>query len=271
MHTPMNPIRVGPSLGRTVYGQGPEKVLVFHDWMGDAANYEPIIPYLDPTARTYVFVDARGYGSSRHLTGAYTADEMASDAFRLVDELAWTRFHVVGHSMGGLVAQRMAVDDWNSGTRRIKSVVAVTPVSADGYPADESTRTFLWNLIGQRDLSEQAFALLTGQRLLAAWARAKTNRHLQTSATEALRGYYRMWLETDFSEEARKAEIATPFLVIGGRQDLPGFQEDHLRKTFGHWYPNVEFAFIADAGHYPMHETPVYLATLVEGFIGRHR
>jgi hypothetical protein len=63
-----------------------------------------------------------------------------------------------------------------------------------------------------------------------------------------------MWLETDFSEEARKAEIATPFLVIGDRQDLPGFQEDHLRKTFGHWYPNVEFAFIADAGHYPMHE-----------------
>ncbi|NJS36834.1 MAG: alpha/beta fold hydrolase [Brachymonas sp.] len=89
------------------------------------------MPYLDPTAHTYVFADARGYGTSRHLTGAYTADEMASDAFRLVDELGWTRFHVVGHSMTGLVAQRMAVDDWNSGIRRIKTVVAVTPGEID--------------------------------------------------------------------------------------------------------------------------------------------
>jgi hypothetical protein len=32
-----------------------------------------------------------------------------------------------------------------------------------------------------------------------------------------------MWLQTDFSEEVRVATIDTPLLVIGGRQDLPGF------------------------------------------------
>jgi pimeloyl-ACP methyl ester carboxylesterase len=117
-------------------------------------------------------------------------------------------------------------------------------------------------------LSEQGFALLTGQRLSPAWGRLKTARHLQTSTTEAMKGYYRMWLETDFSAEVRRARVGTPFLVIGGRQDLPGFQEGHLRKTFGAWYPNVEFTFIADAGHYPMHETPVYLASLLERFLG---
>jgi pimeloyl-ACP methyl ester carboxylesterase len=117
-------------------------------------------------------------------------------------------------------------------------------------------------------LSEQGFALLTGQRLSPAWGRLKTARHLQTSTTEAMKGYYRMWLETDFSAEVRRARVGTPFLVIGGRQNLPGFQEGHLRKTFGAWYPNVEFTFIADAGHYPMHETPVYLASLLERFLG---
>jgi pimeloyl-ACP methyl ester carboxylesterase len=113
--------------------------------------------------------------------------------------------------------------------------------------------------------------MLTGQRLTPAWERGKTNRHLQTSTAEALKGYYRMWLETDFSIEVRKAKVGTPFLVIGGRQDLPGFQEAHLRNTFGTWFADVEFAFITDAGHYPMQETPVYLASLIERFLGDHR
>ena len=154
---------------------------------------------------------------------------------------------------------------------RLKSVVAVTPVAADGYPADDATKQFLWDLIGDRNLSEQGFSLLTGQRLSSAWTRAKTNRHLQTSTPAALEGYYRMWLQTDFSEEARRANIETPFLVIGGRQDILGFQEPHLQNTFGEWYPNVDFTFVTDAGHYPMQEAPIYLAALIERFLNAHR
>lgn len=260
-----------PILGHSVYGQGAEKVMIFHDWMGDAANYEPLIPYLDPVSYTYVFADVRGYGKSRHLAGAYSAEEVTADAFRLANTLGWKRFHVIGHSMTGMAVQRMAVDDHISGAKRLKSVIAITPVSADGYPADEGTKKFLWDLIGQRNLSEQGFFALTGQRLSPAWGRVKTNRHFQTSTEEALKGYYRMWLETDFSAEARKAKVDAPFLVIGGRQDLPGFQEAHLRKTLGVLYPNVEFTFITDAGHYPMHETPVYLASLIEKYLAAHR
>jgi pimeloyl-ACP methyl ester carboxylesterase len=260
-----------PILGRSHYGNGREKVLVFHDWMGDSANYEPLIPYLDPSTYTYVFADVRGYGKSRHLTGDYSVDEVAADAFRLADELNWQRFHLIGHSMTGMVAQRMALDDWTSGAKRLKRVVAITPVSADGYPADEGTKKFLWDLIHERNLSEQGFSMLTGQRLSTTWGRVKTNRHFQTSSEEALKGFYRMWLESDFSQDVRKARVGTPFLVIGGRQDLPGFQEEHLRKTFGAWYANLQFAFITDAGHYPMHETPVYLASLIEQFLDADR
>lgn len=67
------------------------------------------------------------------------------------------------------------------------------------------------------------------------------------------------------------AHFDTPLLVIGSRQDPPGFQEPHLRQTFGEWYPNVEFAFVTDAGHYPMQEAPIYLATLIEQFLDAHR
>lgn len=239
--------------------------------MGTAASYDPLIPYLNLDLYTYAFADLRGYGTSRHFLGTYTVDEVAADAFYLADSLGWTDFHVVGHSMSGMVVQRMAVDDWISSRKRLKSLVAITPVSADGYPADEGTKKFLWDLIHQRELTEQGFFMLTGQRLLPAWGRVKTNRHLQTSTEEAVKGYYRMWLETDFSEEVRSAKVGTPLLLIGGRQDLPGFQEEHLRKTLGAWFPNVELTFITDAGHFPMDETSVYLASLIERFLDAHR
>ncbi len=113
--------------------------------------------------------------------------------------------------------------------------------------------------------------MLTGQRLSPAWGRVKTTRLFQMSTAEALRGYYRMWLETDFSAEVRRARVGTPFLVIGGDRTFPDFRRSHLRTTFGSWYANVEFTFITDAGHYPMYETPVYLAGLVERFLDAHR
>jgi 3-oxoadipate enol-lactonase len=265
----MSLIQAMPILGYSVYGQGSEKVMVFHDWMGDTTNYQPVIPYLDPNTFTYVFAEVRGYGRSRHLKGDYTVEEVAGDAFHLADHLGWERFHLVGHSMTGMAVQRMAINDWNE-RKRLKSIVMITPVTADGYPADAETKTFLWNLIHDRQLSEIGFGLLTGQRLLPAWNQMKTNQHLATSTKEAMMGYYKMWLETDFSEDARQAKVGTPIRVIGGQQDLPGFQAEKLTAAFGQWYPNFEFRLITDAGHYPMQETPVYLATLVEEFLRSH-
>jgi len=260
-----------PTLGHTTYGNGEEKVIILHDWMGDSSNYEPVIPYLDPVTFTYVFADVRGYGKSIHLKGEYTAKEVSSDIFLLADSLGWKRFHVVGHSMNGMTVQRMLIDDWNAGNKRIKSVVAVSPVTADGYPADEGTKKFLWDAIHNRDVSQKAFAGLTGERLLSSWGRLKTNRNLATSTPEAMKGYYKMWLDTDFSAEAKKAKAGTPILVIGGRRDFPGFGEKKYKQTFGQWYPKASMTFITDAGHYSMQETPVLFATLVEQFLNNHK
>lgn len=259
--------RAGPILGHSVYGQGPEKVLVFHDWMGSGENYNSTLHYLNPNIFTYVFADVRGYGRSKHLTGEYNSIEVAEDAFILAGHLGWDKFHVVGHSMTGMVVQRMALIDWKSENKRLKSIVAITPVSANGYPADDETRKFLWDLINNRQMSQEAFHMLTGKRLAASWNRAKTHHHLSMTNMDAMRGYYRMWLQEDFAYELAQAKVGTPLRVIGGRQDLPGFQEEHLRSTIGQWLPQTDFQFITDAGHYPMQETPVYLATLVENFL----
>lgn len=63
------------------------------------------------------------------------------------------------------------------------------------------------------------------------------------------------------------AKIETPVRVIGGRNDLPGFQEAHYDETLAKWLVNVDFAYIDNAGHCPLQETPVLLATLVEAHL----
>lgn len=253
------------------HGTGPEKVLVLHSWMGDSKSFDAIKPYLDTKTFTYIFANLRGYGGSKSITGEYTVEEVSADVLHLADQLGWKRFHVIGHSMSGMVVQRLIIDDARQSACRIKSAVGITPVTADGFPADEQTRKFLWELIHQEDMTGQGVAAMTGQRLSAQWSRVVAQYNLATSDANAMRGYYKMWIDTDFSEEAASVKPKTPIRIIGGRQDLPGFSEQKYRETFGAWYPNADLQFITDAGHFPMYETPVYLATLIESHLNAHR
>lgn len=63
----------------------------------------------------------------RHAPPAYTSEEMTDDAVAVLDVLGWERAHVFGHSMGGLVAQRIAI-------RHPKRVHTLTTSSA--VPSD---------------------------------------------------------------------------------------------------------------------------------------
>jgi pimeloyl-ACP methyl ester carboxylesterase len=87
-------------------GNGPTKVIVIHGWFWDHRVFASIFDCLDTASHTYAFVDIRGYGNSRNVSGEYTISEVAADAIALADQLGWREFHVVGHSMGGKAAQK---------------------------------------------------------------------------------------------------------------------------------------------------------------------
>src|SRR6202163_262868 len=146
-------------------GNGPTKVIVIHGWFWDHRVVTPIFDCLDTTSHTYAFVDIRGYGNSRNVSGEYTIGEVAADAIALADQLGWREFHVVGHSMGGKAAQKVAMD----GGSRVKSVVAITPVPAYAMPAGDAVFAFFTAACDNDDVARALIGESVGNRVSKVW------------------------------------------------------------------------------------------------------
>src|SRR5688572_2915768 len=77
-------------------------------------------PQAEALSRQFAVVtfDNRGMGESAQGAGALTIEDMAADALALMDSQRIDRFHLVGHSMGGVIAQAVAL----AAPSRVKSL-----------------------------------------------------------------------------------------------------------------------------------------------------
>lgn len=250
-------------LGHELFGQGDEGVIVMHDFYGCRDTWAFARNFFDTRRFTYAFTEVRGYGESRTLPGDYTPVEAAADIMALADNLGWTRFHIVGHSMSGMLAQRVVLD----GGERIRSAVLNTPVAASGLSFTPEGFAIIEGSITSNELLGQAFDALTGDRLCPQWREFKIRQTRSTRLVAAQQGYLKNLTELGFLDDIEGN--TTPMLVIIGEYDMEPFTEQTARETFSKWYPNAEIAVCRNAGHYPQQEAPVYVATVMNEFLGR--
>lgn len=99
-------------------------------------GFDPIVPGLAERYRVLTY-DNRGIGDSDKPEGPYTAAEMAADAFQVLDEAGVERAYVVGASLGGMIAQEVAV----AAPERVDRLVlcCTTPGGADAVPMPKVT------------------------------------------------------------------------------------------------------------------------------------
>ncbi len=90
------------------HGSG-EPLLLIMGWGGNAATWHPQLAGLAEQFRVITF-DNRGVGRSSSPEGPYSAPQMAEDVVGLLDALEVRRAHVFGISMGGMIAQELAIE-----------------------------------------------------------------------------------------------------------------------------------------------------------------
>jgi pimeloyl-ACP methyl ester carboxylesterase len=100
--------RPGLSLHYEVTGSGPP-LLMLAGFMSDHASWTPLVPLL-AAHFTCITPDNRTTGQTTPWNAPVSIGHMAEDASGLMDHLGHARYHVVGHSMGGIIALCMAQD-----------------------------------------------------------------------------------------------------------------------------------------------------------------
>lgn len=138
-------------------GHGPAVVLV----QGAGVIGEGWRPQIDALKDRYtvVWIDNRGIGQSALTSGALTIEDMAADVLAVVDAEGLQQFHLVGHSMGGLIAQQVAL----SAPARVRSLALLCTFLKGRQGATMSLPllvTALRSRIGTRRMRRHAFVEL---------------------------------------------------------------------------------------------------------------
>lgn len=237
-----------------VEGSGDHKILVLHGWVMDAGVWLSTRALTDVSERTFAFVDFPGYGSNRgDVPLPDSIDGMADIARTAVRELGWTRYSVLGHSMGATTALRvasLAPDD-------VESVVAVSPVSPAGTPMDENVfRSFSdsWN-----DPAAAIRAMLS-PKMDDADLRRLVARNRSSLDREVWDRYLTNWTTPSFAADLQS--YGGPVTLAGGEDD-PFVSKTYLDEIAA-GLRDVTVRSIAGAGHYPMIEAPRTTADVID-------
>ncbi|KAJ7128871.1 alpha/beta-hydrolase [Mycena filopes] len=111
VHSRLTPFSETHSLYFEQHGTGDKHVLLINGLNTNSFAWDFQVRSLAPLYSVLVF-DNRGCGYSGYPTGRYTTSGMAEDIIVLLDHLGWTasrQIHVVGASLGGMIAQELAL------------------------------------------------------------------------------------------------------------------------------------------------------------------
>ncbi|HEY7930712.1 MAG TPA: alpha/beta hydrolase [Acidimicrobiales bacterium] len=99
----------GVNLNYQLEGDGPETVVLINGLADDLTTWVYQVDALLAAGYRVLRFDNRGIGESECPAGPYTTAMFAADAKALVDELGLRSFHLMGVSMGGMIAQEYAL------------------------------------------------------------------------------------------------------------------------------------------------------------------
>lgn len=259
----------GINLHYEIQGSGEPLVLIagigYDAWM-----WHKMAPGLAEHFQVITF-DNRGAGLSDKPTGAYTAQLLAADTAGLMDALGLPKAHIMGHSMGGFIAQALVLDHPERVDRLILSAtnfggphhIPITPqaiqvlTDLSGDPIDRLRRGIL---ISCAPGFPQAHP-----QLLEEWVAYRVSHPLDVAGYQSQLSIGLSLIPEPASFEKRLAEVRAPTLILFGEYDRVVPPENaHL---LAQQIPHAEVVILKNAGHFFPFETPEQANQAVTGFL----
>lgn len=239
---------------------GARRVVFLNSLGSDLRIWEEVAAALSPTCEILTY-DMRGHGLSEATPGPYTLDLLVDDATALLDALGWSTASLVGLSVGGLVAQGLAVRH----PARLEALVLMDTAARIGTVESWNERIGAVEAGGVSSIADAVVARWVSPAfaaekpgVLAAWRSM-----LAATSTAGYAGTCAALRDADLTPAV--AGITAPTLVLAGDGDLatpPDLVEATARAI-----PNATFQLVQGAGHLPCLERPAAIASVIAGHL----
>jgi 3-oxoadipate enol-lactonase len=258
----------GISLCYEVHGQGPP-LLLLAGLGGGTWSWYGQVPYFEESYKTITF-DNRGAGRSSIPQGPYQMRQLAEDALCLLDHIEVERAFVLGLSMGGMIAQELAL----MAPKRIRALfLGCTHCGGSSrVPPTPESMKFLTDNDGlsQEQIIEKNLPIFFSElcrkekpELVAAYYTA------QLSYPEQPQYAFHAQLGAigTFDSSMRIGQINVPTMIVTGSEDILVPPEN--TRILATLIPHSEMVVIPGAGHALHAECRETLNSLADRFFRR--
>ena len=239
-------------------GSGPEPIVFVHGFISTSSWWLPTLEQLSPRDYHAYAVDLRACGESEQVATGHTLAQHADDLHAFIESIGLERFTLVGHSMGGGIAMRYALDHQD----RLKSLVLVDPLAPYGTTLDPDVTAW----VNAQQGNSEGIRLV----VLGAFATPPTGEYLERLVDEGMRWdkpiYFGMMDDmAAFRIADRIGEINVPTLVTWGDKDtvipFPAIVETFTK------IPGCSLEIWHGVGHSGPIEIPERFTTLLTQFM----
>ena len=220
-----------------------------------------------------ITLDLRGIGhNTQPLSFLHTMQDLAADVITVLDELAIQQSHILGVSLGGMVALATGL----TYPSRCTSIITIN-TSIAGQRSLRISAPGIWaivsGLVGKKPKLHQNLANILTSHRLSAEQKAKLSEEFTKIADSdgiyALTTLKQLLLATRFSVRDKLAGLTMPVLLIYGSDDafVPNINTRKLKSLI----PHAQLLSIPDAGHEVMHDQPEALHAAITQWIEDHQ
>lgn len=231
---------------------GTPAVLLLHGLGASGASWELQFPALSAAGLRPLAVDVRGFGRTPNPSRTWSPAQVARDMDALLSALSLESAHVVGISMGGVLAQQFALD-YPHRVRRLVLVNTFARLQPDGV---SGWLYFLYRFLLVHLISLEQQGRVVAQRIFPHPHQEALRQALREQIRQAEPRTYRAAMRAlgRFNALERLAELQMPVLVVTGSEDTtvpPAAQQELTQRI-----PHAQQVTISGAGHGVIADAP---------------